>query len=651
MVRGKFGFGAAAAWLALATSGAAADKAAPSLGVYGSLPGVEDMAISPGGAGIAVVGIIENERRLAIIGADQKIKAMIPMGMTKLSYVDWAGEDRVLVATHKTEPLGIGFTEDKHEFTNVIVVPTDGSKLRVVFGDKAAMAHAIFGSYGVRQVAGRSLGFFAGIELKRGAALNDYIFDGSNPALMSVDLASNKTHLVSAGPAENHWRDWLVDGQGVVRVLLDVSQTSGEWKISVPGSGLLATGKDAHGDISLLSFGKDGSSVIYSVLDRQENATRWFEVPLAGGTPQEILANIDIKRIYIDPANGRMQGYLEDGAPPKPVLYDPANQAAVQRIYRSFGKLHVSIVQWTPGFGHVLIHTSGNGDSGTWYLIDMAGLKADMVGFDYPLIEPADVGPISEVTYKAADGLTMSGILTLPPGRSPKNLPVVIMPHGGPQAHDEAGFDWWAQAFASRGYAVFQPNFRGSTDRDVAFVRAGYGQWGRRMQTDLSDGLAELAKQGIVDAKRACIVGASYGGYAALAGVTLWHGIYRCSVAVAPVTDLADMYWTDYHESGDNEMLKRNLKESLGDPSTFAAVSPRKHAGDAEAPIMLIHGKDDTVVAYRQSTGMAEALQQKGKPYELVTMPGEDHWLSRSETRKQMLEAAMRWVTKYNPAD
>jgi dipeptidyl aminopeptidase/acylaminoacyl peptidase len=245
----------------------------------------------------------------------------------------------------------------------------------------------------------------------------------------------------------------------------------------------------------------------------------------------------------------------------------------------------------------------------------------------------------------------MDGILTLPPGREAKNLPVILFPHGGPNARDEAEFDWWAQAFASRGYAVFQPNFRGSTGRSAVFRLAGNGEWGRKMQTDISDGLAELVRQGIVDPTRACIMGASYGGYAALAGVTLQHGLYRCSVAVAPVSDLKDFDATRYRESGDNKMVRSSWRELLGDPKNFNEVSPRRHAAQADAPVLLIHGKDDTVVNFSQSQAMADALKDAGRPYEMVVLRQEDHWLSRSETRKQMLEAAMAFVQRYNPAN
>jgi len=226
-----------------------------------------------------------------------------------------------------------------------------------------------------------------------------------------------------------------------------------------------------------------------------------------------------------------------------------------------------------------------------------------------------------------------------------------MLPHGGPHTHDRARFDWWAQALASRGYAVFQPNFRGSTDRDNAFMNAGNGQWGRKMQTDISDGLAELAKQGIVDPKRACIVGASYGGYAALVGVTLQQGLYRCAVADAPVSDLSEMYFTDLQEDDNDPLTKRALKESLGDPAAFGAASPRRHAALASAPVLLIHGKDDTVVPFHHSEAMASALRSAGKPVEMVVMAKEDHWLSRGETRQQMLDACVKFVIAHNPPD
>ena len=171
------------------------------------------------------------------------------------------------------------------------------------------------------------------------------------------------------------------------------------------------------------------------------------------------------------------------------------------------------------------------------------------------------------------------------------------------------------------------------------------------MQTDKSDGMLALAEAGIVDPKRACIVGASYGGYAALAGVTLQQGFYNCAVAVAPVSDIKNMYQEDYRATGRDRTTKVALLEQLGSRDTWDAVSPRRFAGQADAPILLIHGKDDTVVPYEHSKKMADALKDAKKPFELITLDGEDHWLSKSETRHRMLEEAMAFVMQHNPPD
>lgn len=619
---------------------------------YGALPGVEDMSLSPDGKAHAAVTRVNNTRIFLVFDDAGKVRASMPVGEAKIRSVDWASPEIVLVTLSTTENLGPDFVQSKIELYGAARITLDGQKAELVFARDPSMARAVWGNYGARTVAGKTVGYFGGVQFTQStASRTEYVFDHGRPALFQVDLATNRSRKVANSPSEGIYRDWLVDGAGEVAATLDIVSSSGNWKITNQRGTAIASGKNLGGKVGFVALGKEGATVIYSETAATEGAVRWFEVPLAGGSAQEVWADVDIERIFVDPANGRMLGYLERGEAPRPVLFDPARQADIARVYRAFPKRRVRIADWSADFRKFLVHTDGNGDPGTWFAIDMAAKRAEPIGDDYPGIPAQQVGAISRVAYKAADGLDLDGILSLPPGPATKNLPVVVLPHGGPHAHDEPGFDWWAQAFASRGYAVFQPNFRGSTGRGEEFKRAGYGQWGRKMQTDLSDGLAELARQGVVDPKRACIVGASYGGYAALAGVTLQKGLYRCAVAVAPVSDLADMYWTDYRESGGNSMLRRNLNESLGAPSTFAEVSPRKHARDANAPILLIHGKDDTVVPYKQSTAMLDALRDAGKPAELVTLREEDHWLSRGPTRLQMLEAAIGFVQKHNPAD
>lgn len=626
-----------------------AAQTAPPLDSYGDLPNVEDMSMSPSGEFLAVAGKIEGDRRVVILDAERQLRAAHNIGDIKFDSVTWAGEEFAIVRLRDTVKLSYDFTASKAELSSAAIIPTDGGDVKGAFGDTPAIANLVMGYYGTRLIDGEWYGYFGGLKYRRVSKLG-YAFDHGRPSLFSVNLEKNRPDQVAAAAPEGYSRDWLLDEKGHVAAILQISSQTGKWEIRNERSQEIASGLQQTGNISLLSFGGDGSSVIYEFEDADQEAVHWMEVPLAGGAPNEILTDVDVRRFYVDRTNGRLMGYLPDGSD-KAVLFDPEKQAILNKVYRAFPAVQTSVVEWTPSFSRFLVHTSGNGDSGTWYLVDIGQLKADPIGYDRPLVGPNDVGPISIVEYTATDGLGMDGVLTLPPGREPKNLPVIMFPHGGPSSHDEAKFDWWAQAFASRGYAVFQPNFRGSTNRDVAFRRAGFGEWGRKMQSDISDGLAALAERGIVDPSRACIMGASYGGYAALAGVTLQQGLYKCAVAVAPVSDVKLMYDTDRREANDIKVLKRSLIEALGDPHNYNDISPRRFADRADAPILLIHGKDDTRVPFKQSRLMADALDDAGKPYEFVVLDEEDHFLSRPSTRKQMLETAMRFVQKYNPAN
>jgi dienelactone hydrolase len=620
--------------------------AAPTIEDYGKIPGFEDAAISPSGNRAALIATIGDSRRLLVYEGGQVVQSN-ELGAVKVRDVEWASDQILLLDFSQTEKL-YGFTTDKAEFYRTLVLKMDRSEPKIVFGAQKNIASSTFGWYGVRQIAGKTYGFFGGVPKE--AYGDRYVFRGGAPGLFKVDLSDMKAKKLASPPNEGERRTWRVDATGEIAATLTRKESDGSWKILNASDKAIVSGTNPLGGVWLVAFGSAGSSIIYGQEDEETGAAQYFEVPLAGGTPTELFQQIDIDRFYTDPATGILLGYLEGGRPPKPHFFDPALDKKIAKIAKAFPKVNRSMADWSSGFGKVVLLTDGNGDSGTWWTVDLDKLKAEPLGWERPNIAPEHVGPISTVTYKAGDGLELDGILTLPPAKEAKNLPVIMLPHGGPTSHDRERFDYWAQAFASRGYAVFQPNFRGSTNKDAAFVKAGHGEWGRKMQSDISDGLAHLAAQGIVDPKRACIVGASYGGYAALAGVTLQQGLYRCAISVAGVADLSMMISNDIAESGDDPMLKRNLKAEVGSGRELKDVSPRRFAEKADAPILLIHGKDDTVVPYRQSIVMADALKDAGKTYEFVTLAGEDHWLSRSETRLKMLEASIAFVEKHNPS-
>lgn len=635
--------------LAMVAAPVTAWGAAPPLDVYGNLPDIERMALSESGDRLAAIMTVGGHRALIVMTAALDPLRAIPLTDEKVRQLQWVGDDELLAVVSQTNKLSPEYVQSKFEFFHPIIVPaTDSNERHVVFDGDPKMINAEFGEYGVRKVDGKWMAYFAGIEKEKGA--HDYYLGRASPALYAVDVAGDSWHRIAHSAPEGQNQNWLLGEDGQVAATMTFGLIDGRWSIYAPGGRAVANGEAPRGEVGLVALGKDGTTAIYSERKEDDDVTRLLEVPLDGSrAAQELMKAEDTNGLYTDRTTGRLIGFRPPGSRQVPKFFDPAIQAKVNKIYAAFPGLELDVIDWTTDFSKVLVRTSGNADSGTWYLVDTVGMHANAVGYERVAIEPDQVGKISTVNYKAGDGTQLDGVLTLPPGREAKNLALVVLPHGGPHASDVEAFDWWAQAFASRGYAVFQPNFRGSTNRDEAFRRASFGQWGRKMQTDLSDGVAELARESIIDPTRVCIMGGSYGGYAALAGVTLQHGIYRCAVAVAGVSDLHMLYNDELTKNGRSRFEKMDLSEEFGAPDTLDEVSPRKAAAQADAPVLLIHGRDDTVVQFKHSEEMKEALESAHKPVELVELKAEDHWLSRAATRKQMLEAAMEFMLKNNP--
>jgi dipeptidyl aminopeptidase/acylaminoacyl peptidase len=238
----------------------------------------------------------------------------------------------------------------------------------------------------------------------------------------------------------------------------------------------------------------------------------------------------------------------------------------------------------------------------------------------------------SVVKWKTRDGKELQGYLSLPanaPKAGEAKLPLVVHPHGGPESRDHLSFDRWVQYFVARGYAVFQPNFRGSAGFGRAFAESGYGEWGRKMQDDITDGVKSLVDQGSVDGSRMCIVGASYGGYAALAGAALTPDLYQCAVSIAGVSDLEDFIgWRKRNWGSDSEGYKYWLT-AIGNPDTDAQklrdASPVQQASKIKIPVLLIHGTEDFVVPIGQSRAMKKALERSGRKTELIELEKEGH--------------------------
>ena len=329
-------------------------------------------------------------------------------------------------------------------------------------------------------------------------------------------------------------------------------------------------------------------------------------------------------------------------------FFDKELESTFRRIQSRLGGARIRPVSWSTDRNRIVVYTEGGFTAGAYYVYD--GVR-DAVLISIPARSnvPAEtVAEVFKVEYKARDGLAIEGIVTVPPGAEMKNLPIVVFPHGGPASADNVSWDWVAQYFANKGYGVFQPNFRGSSGYGYEFENAGYGEWGRgAMQHDITDGVKLLVNAGIADPDRLCIAGMSYGGYAALAGGAFTPDLYKCVVAVAPVSDLQRMIRDERKTVGRNSWVVsywRDLTKGEGADRRLSDISPSKFADQFKAPVLLLHGDDDTVVPITQSRIMNSALKGAGKTVEFITLKDEDHWLSREQTRIQALQEMGRFI-------
>lgn len=615
------------------------------LTVYGQLPSIEDVALSPDGSRLADVRT-QGDLRVVFVAtvADRKMIRWVKTGDEKLRELEWADNDNLMVITSVTTSVN-GF-KDEWSLLRVYNVPKN--ELRTLpgkaLGARNREVSTVVGKVMVRQVNGHTVLFVPGL-------YDSASGEGMEVALFSCDLTSGLTNLVRTTGSDDS--SWLVDDQGKLAAEQDYDTQGQRWSINLFRGGSPAGAVSGHAALDVpdvLGFGPTSDQLLVESTDT--GVRLWRLLSITDGKFSAMPDGTVFDYPVLDPLTGRMIGGENDTDLPQYRLLDSARDARWKAIVQAFDGDSVSLVSYSSDFSKVVVLVQGPKYGYRYILIDLGNNNAVPIGKVYDGID--SLLEVRRINYAAGDGMQIPAYLTLPRDRPPHNLPLIVMPHGGPVASDTAEFDWWSQALADQGYAVLRPNYRGS-DINHQFVVAGYGQWGRKMQTDLSDGVSYLVKQGIADPARVCIVGDSYGGYAALAGVTLQPAVYRCAVSVSGISDLAR--FLEWHGRGglDDRVLTRFWGRFWGvsgasDPA-LDAISPIKHIDAVKAPVLLIHGRDDTIVPYEQSQIMYDALQKQHKDVALVTLKREDHWLSRSDTRAQMLEATVAFLRAHDPPD
>jgi dipeptidyl aminopeptidase/acylaminoacyl peptidase len=645
---------AGAAFLSLAAPALAAP---PPASAFGRIPAVVQASISPDGQKVAILGGASDQRFVSIATIDQPGLPVLPLGDVEAVSLTWVGSQYVIARVavlEKTSP------RVEYRLERNIAIDLQAHALSRLLGSDQISEYLVEQPVlGVTAEPPRA--FVMGLVLSGGpsASMNTKITRKGvdSPfvtALWSVDPATGKGTLVERGDYDNS--GWDLDSAGQPRVRYERDELTHNLAIMARGKGQSQWSKvwsDNGVDDDRHFYGysePDDAIYLYeggNLLRRKlsDGAIETVGGPYEGGS-------IDLIR---DEQRNTAVGVAAGGEKPTIQWLDPELGSVHNALSKAFKNQAVSLTSWSGDRSRYVARTSSPTAPTVWYLFDRARKELSPLGEEYPELKGVALGDVRWLTYKARDGLPISAYLTLPPGapRTGSKLPLIVLPHGGPAARDDFAFDYLVQFLASRGYAVLQPQFRGSTGFGKAFEQAGHGEWAGKMQDDLLDGVAAIAASGEIDPTRVCIVGASYGGYAALAGASLHPEAYKCAASIAGVADLGLLLVEKKRLYGPDSVTLDGWRKTLGDApiAKLQATSPARLVSNVRAPILLIHGDKDTVVPIEQSQVMADAIKAAGKPVEFVTLAGENHYLTRAATRTQMLEALERFLAKNLPVN
>jgi dipeptidyl aminopeptidase/acylaminoacyl peptidase len=635
----------------------AAYAAPPPVEAYGRLPAIGSAALSPDGKRVVLAVSYEfkpeePDRELTAlsvidIDAGKVERTLAPPPKNTLRGVGWADDKRPYYFISGTgrmrdalpASMPFMFSGPRVEFWRTGVLSLDTGEMRLLLLTEGTMANSsltnlqapIEGDPGFgRMVAWGGLG-----------TLNSL----PKLSVYRVNLDTGNGRAIDTGNPQT--RGFLVDERGSIIARVDINDDRNRWRlftyengkdrmileqVSEMGQPLAIYGLLEDGRIAAIDPHEEGKRDTLLAIDRKTGAS----APVAG---LENAKGTDVAPIG-DPWRHRVVGVRWTEDLPRQQFFD-ADLAKIQAaVLPKFESGYVIMQSWSRDHSRVLLFGERAGDAGAYYVYMTDTQKLRMVGKNYPqLTDAGHFGERQSIKYKARDGTQIPAYLTLPVGIERKNLPLVLLVHGGPHARDNFTFDWWASFLASRGYAVLQANYRGSTGYGYEWFDAGRRGWGDGvMQTDVEDGADALVKNGLVDRSRICIMGGSYGGYAALAGATLTPDRYACAVSVNGLSDPEGML-ADVQAGGSNSMVAEWWRKSMGadDKEHLRKISPLRHVEDAKIPILILHGIEDTVVPVEQSRRMSARLERAKRNVRYVELGGDDHWLSSASTRTQML--------------
>jgi len=624
---------------------------------FGARPSVTGLSLSPDGKSVAYVAPMDGQGAqlltLKLDGPMTPQRALVANGKPiRLDSCGWVASDRLVCTLYAMLKAPIG---ELMPVTRLVAVNADGSNQR--------------------EISNRTNEYSRGFNLRGGEVIDwlpdedgtvlvtrTYLPDdhlgthlGSTAQGLGVDRVDTRTlevkHVESPTPDA---LEYFSDGHGTVRVKGSRIKHSGnqetgvilysyrlpgsrDWDSlgrydTVDGSGMEIYAVDRDLNVAYGFKKKDGRRALYSItLDRSLHEELVYARP-----------DVDVDSVVHIGRRHHIVGASYELDSPQASYFEPTVKSLIGSLSKAVPGASLSVTEASADEQKMLVFSGSDRDPGVYYIFDRPAKKLQTFLVARAELEGVPLATMKAVTYPASDGTSIPAYLTLPPGKeSAKGLPAIVMPHGGPSSRDTWGFDWLVQFYAARGFAVIQPNYRGSAGYgDAWFAKNGFRSWPVAIG-DVLDAGRWLVKEGIADPSKLAIVGWSYGGYAALQSSVVDPSLFKAVVAIAPVTDLGALkdefyYWSN-HEL---------ISDFVGDGKTMHEGSPIEHADKIKAPVLLFHGGFDRNVNINQSKKMAARLQAVGGKCELVTWPELDHQLEDSAARAQMLRQSDEFLRK-----
>ncbi len=616
----------------------------PHVNIYGSLPFVSDMKISPSGKKIAYLQDNEGQHVLVhknLMG-DNKQKAF---GVTEghIRSFMWISDERIAL----TMSVPIYSPGDYEQFTVWRVKLLDLSTSETIDPFDSEAYKFNIGASKIVSVLPKDPEHILMSNYKgsKTSLFKVNILNGNKVKIEKIKTKNgNITHLVNAIGETVLYRTFSQEFDTTISLYKSKNET--EYKPL-----MIKTKEDEEVFLPFINGFDETEKYIYFIKKNKQNLKAGYRAEIVDGYVENIKPVAQRKKFDLNyfvenelASNVITGGHFTDDY--SFTDYFDKNLAQVQAdLTATFPNAGVAITSYDINKQKFVVEISGASYGVEYYLYDTKVGAISRLANAYPNHKTNPKSNVRRYDFVAADGTDLRGYLTVP---NTKMLPpLIVLPHGGPAQRDSLAFDWVRQFFAANGFAVLQVNFRGSSGFGEDFEHLGYGQWGKKMQTDLDDGVAALIADNLIDRDKICIVGASYGGYAALIGATKKPELYKCAVSYAGVSYLEDLFYHEKEQGGSDTYWIKSIGDRF-DTLELKRNSPASLASENASAILLLHGDKDTVVPERQSRRMHNALKKiKHRQNKFMVVEGADHWFSESRSRKMFLEESYKFISKH----